>query len=572
MKHTIHSGKGISPKDQELVRQILDEFDLYEQQSFNVRSTWGDCYTAYKSVLEDRKNPYLSNLYLPKSHEAVELLTAFLIGNKHIVRAKGADKFDAPKAKPIQRLLSYQWQKVLRAYDKIETWAKQAILFGTGVMKVGWLDDVDKGLDDPFIESVEISRFYCDFYTKDMQDQHSVIHEIVANEDNVKNNAAYTKKKGIKNLIIAKSGANPTDLSFDSTDSSIASYTDNVVKKVRLLERWTHKKVITIAEVEGGWIKLREDDNPYDFIPFVKLIYKTSPLSNRFYGIGSIEPTLIIQKAINSTMNQMFDNISLINQKMYLKRRGASINPQDTLARPGGIIEVTDIDKDLKGLETADIKASIQMLMQLLNQEFQEASGAINLLKGLSGAEFATEVALQQRNVSTVLDKITEHFQSALSELGQMLVQVNLENLTTNKTIKLLESDDEELWIEVSPDEIDGKFDIDIQVDRTAQTDRIIMSKQLIDFLAVASKNPEIAGQIDWMPLLKKWLEFQGFADTEEFFKKALPQAGPIGLTPSPATETGTLRTLPERPKGGEEITTRGLVKSAIAPTVAKGI
>lgn len=570
MEHIIHSGKGISQKDQDLVLKILDEFSLYEEQSQNVRSTWGDCYTAYKSVLEERKNPYLSNIYLPKSHEAVELLTAFLIGNKHIVRAKGADKYDAPKAVPIQRLLSYQWQKVLRAYDKIETWAKQGILFGTGIMKAGWMDDEEKELDDPFIEPIEISRFYCDFYTKDVQDQHSVIHEIVTNEDKVKNNAAYTEKKGIKNLIIAKSGANPTDLSFDSTDSSIASYTNNVVKKVRLLERWTHKKVITIAEVEGGWIKLREDKNPYGFIPFVKFVYKTSPLSNRFYGIGAIEPTLIIQKAINSTINQMFDNISLINQKMYLKRRGASINPQDTLARPGGIIEVTDIDKDLKGLEISDIKASIQMLMQLLNQEYQEASGAINLLKGLAGAEFATEVALQQRNVSTVLDKITEHFQTSLSELGQMLVEVNLENITTNKAIKILENDDEELWIEVSPDEINGKFDIDIQVDRTAQTDRVIMSKQLIDFLAVATKSEQLMASVDIVPLFKKWLEFQGFADTEEFFKKALPQAGQVGLTPTPVAQTGTLRTQPERPKGGEEITTRGLIKSAIAPAITQ--
>ena len=169
-------------------------------------------------------------------------------------------------------------------------------------------------------------------------------------------------------------------------------------------------------------------------------------------------------------------------------------------------VEVTDVDKDLKSLETSDIKNSIQMLMQLLNGEFQEASGAINLLKGLSSADTATEAALQQRNVTNTLDRVITHFHTSLSELGQMLVQVNLINATSNFTIKIMEDDESETWMEVSPDEIDGKFDIDVQVDRTAQTDRIIMAKQLIDFLSVISKNEQMMQQVDIVPFFKKLL------------------------------------------------------------------
>jgi len=568
MKHSIHQGKGITKTDKDTVEQTLDEFSLYGDQSQDLRRIWGKCYEAYKSSLETSKNPYLSNIYLPKTHEAVELLNAFLIGNKHLVRAKGADKGDAKKALPVQKLLQYQWQKELRAYDKIETWVKQGILFGTSVMKCGWLDDADKELDIPFIEPIEISRFYCDFYVKDIQDQHSVIHEIVSTEDNVKNNASYTNKKGMKNLIIAKDSVNNLDLDFDASDNAMSSYTDNTIKKVRLLERWTAKKIITIAEVADGWVKLREDDNPYGFIPFVKFVYKTPPLSNRFYGIGAIEPTLILQKAINSTMNQMFDNISLINQSMYLKRRGASINPQDTVARPGGIIEVTDIEKDIKQLQVSDIKGSIQMLSQMLNSEFQEASGAVALLKGLGGGDTATEAALQQKNVTTVLDKVIEHFHVSLSELGQMLIEINLYNISTNKTIKIMEDDNKEIWLEVSPEEINGKFDIDVQVDRTAQSDRLIMSKQLIDFLAVASKNPQVMQQVDIIPLFKKWLELQGFADVEDFFKKAEMPQGLASLAGGPTPGTGDLRTQPEMPKIGEELGQPGLQQSGISPVI----
>ena len=529
-----------------MIDKILAEYKRYTEQSQALRNVWADCYDAYKSVLDETKNPYLANVYLPKTHEAVETLNAFLIGVKQIIRAKPASKDDTKKAEPVQRLIQYQWDKVLRARDKVETWAKQAILFGTGIIKVGWIDDPKKKYDDPFIEPVELPRFYADFFIKDIQDQESVIHEIITTESRLRKE--YPNKK----FIIAPE--NVTELSFKAADQ-----VQNVSKKMRLLERWTIDDIITLAETADGWKILKKEKNPYDFLPFVKMVYKTSPLANRFYGIGAIEPSLKIQKAINNTINQMFDNITLINQKGFIKRRGATINPQDLVAKPGWIITTGDIDRDLKAIEIGDIKPSIQMLMQLLTQEFQEASGATNLLKGLGGAHLATEVALQQKNLTTILDRVTDHFHASLAELGQMLVEVNLENITTNKTIKLMENDDEELWMEVSPDEINGKFDIDIQVDRTAQTDRIIMSKQMIDFLAVASKNPQVAAQIDWLPIFKRWLEYQGFADVDAFFKKAeIPNQGIASLR------------MPEAPRTGQEISTRGLIKSATSPTISK--
>lgn len=563
----IHSE--LNKKDHDIVETIIEEFELYKEQSSSNRITWGECYDAYCSIAEQSKNPYMANVYLPKAHEATELLTSFLIGSSQIVRAKPADKDDSKKADPIQKLLQYQWQKVLRANEKTETWVKQGILFGTGVMKVGWIDEEDKQLDDPFIETVELPRFYADYFTKDLQDQHSVIQEIISTEDKVKNNVAYKDSKNLK-FIEAPEITNITERTFAGADSISEIKSKNVVKKVRLLERWTYKEVITLAETQNGWVVLRREDNPYNFLPFVIFRYKNSPLANRFYGIGAIEPTLIIGKAMNSAMNQMFDNITLINQKMFLKRRGASINPNDLVARPGGIIEVTDINQDIKALEVSDIKASISMLLNVLDSEFQQASGAVNLLKGFPGAEFATEVAIQQKNVTTLLDRVTNHFHIALSELGQMLVDVNLENITTNKTIKLMETDNEDIWLEVSPDEINGKFDIDVQVDRTAQTDRIIMAKQFIDFLSVAAKNPDVSQQIDWMPIMRKWLEFQGFADTDMFFKKSqMPQGNMAELRGASPGQRAALRTN-EAPKRGEELSTQGLNQSAVSPIISK--
>ncbi len=557
--------KDLNTKEQSLVEQILEDYELYKNQSSKQRNVWVDCYTSYNSLLAKRENPYLSNIFVPKTHEAVEILSAFLIGDNQLVRAKPAGVNDVLKSEPIQKLLQYQWDKVLRAREKIEVWAKEAVIFGTGIMKVGWIDDPKKKFDDPFIEVVDLPHFYADFYIQDIQEQDSVIHEIFTTKEKI--------KKLYKNPnvdLIEEFDTDPTSLSFQSQDAS----TIESKKKIRLLEYWTPENVMTIAEGKDGWVFLRKDKNPYEFIPFVVLRYKVSPLPNRFYGIGAIEPTLVIQKAINNIVNEMFDNITLINQKMWIKRRGASINPQDLVARPGGIIEVTDINQDLQPVQVSDIKASIQMLYQLLDAEFQQASGAINLLKGLPGAEFATEVALQQRNVFSLLNRVTEHFKMALSELGQMLVEVNLKNITTNRVVKILETDEEDRWLEIKPNEINGKFDIDIQVDRAMETDRTIMSKQLIDFLAVATRDENMMAKIDTTKIYKKWLELQGFADVEEFFKKkqALSPQMAQGVQEAQGVQ-GThaskerisnpiLLKGRELPKREEELSTRGLVKA----------
>jgi len=554
-------------KDQQVVQQILDELDLYNEQSQTVRNVWADCYEAYRQITDNDNNPYLSNLAIPKAHEATELLTSYLVGAGQMVRAKPANKeTSTAKADFVQKLLQYQWEEDLNAKEKVETWAKETILFGTGVMKVGWLNKKEEELDEPFIECVEMPHFYADYYTKEIQEQHSVIHEIIKDEEKIKGDAAYKDSENID--FVSAREDNITEVSFAGEDESMSGE-HNVIKKVRLLEHWTREKITTIAESNEGWVLLRQEDNQYEFIPFAVMRYKTSPLPNRFYGIGAIEPALNIFKAINKTINQMFDNITLINQKGWIIRRGANISPSDLVAKPGWIIECSNPGQDIIPIEVSDIKNSIEMLYQKLDAECQQATGAIDLLKGMPDANTATEAAIGQRNVATLLDRVVDHYRSALSELGWMLAEVNIKNITTNKTIKLMETRDKDLWLEVSPEELEnGEYKIDFVVDRTTNNDKIIMSKQLIDFLTLVANDPNV--KVDRVKLYKKWLELMGFYDVDFFFEQdemagqMAGMAGQISLDPS---IQGANMPMPgQSPEGG------GLPGQEMAAQVAEGM
>ena len=503
-------------KDQDVVKQILAEYDLYEEQSQEVRNTWVDCYDAYKTMTASNDNPYLSNLAIPKAHEATEMLTAFLVGSGQIVRAKpGNRETTSAQADFIQKLIQEQWDEELNAKEKVETWAKEGILLGTAVMKVGWLDDKDKELDVPFLECVEMPNFYADYFTKEMQEQHSVIHEIIKTEEKVKNDATYKNSENIE--FVQAKDENVTELEFAGNEQTVDE--KNVIKKVKLLEHWTVDNITTIAEAKEGWVLLRKDKNPYGFIPFVVFRYKTSPLPNRFYGIGAIEPALNILKAINMTINQMFDNITLINQKGWIIRRGASISPSDLTAKPGWVITCSDPRNDIIPIEVSDIKQSIELLYDKLDNEFQQATGAIDLLKGIPGSDTATEAAIGQKNATTLIDRVVDHYRDGLKELGSMLAKVNIENLTTNQTVKMMETQDKDLWLEVSPEELqNGDYRIEFVVDRTTNNDKVIMAKQLIDFLTLVANDPNV--RVNRPKLYKKWLELQGFNDVDFFFEQ----------------------------------------------------
>jgi hypothetical protein len=502
----------LKEKDKEIVDHILEKLEHFKEQSQEIRNTWGECYDAYTATIDNDDNPYVSNLFLPKTHSGVELLTAFLAGKTQVVRAKPAGPGDAKKALPIQRLLSYQWQKVLRARDKVVTWVKQSVLFGTAFMKVGWIDEKDKKYDDPFIEVADVNEIYLDYFIKDIQEQECVIHEIKTTKERIKNNALYKTSENIE-LLEQQVIDNPN---FDDN----SNYNEN---NVILYEYWSKDKIYAIAQGPQGYVLLRNEENPYGFIPFVKLIYKTSPLNNRVYGIGAVEPSLNIQDAYNKVVNQMFDNITLVNNPMWVVRRGANVNPQDLVAKGGGMITVSDVNADVRQFPPQDIKQSIELLRNLLDNEFQQASGAINLLRSMGDSGTATEAALEQQNAMSAITIVQENIREALSELGQMLVKVNQENMTTNKTIKLMEMGDSDIWKEVTPDEIDGKFDVDIDVDTTTTANRYLMAKYLLQFLGIVSQNPEAIQKYDLIKLYDKWMEFIGMNDVDELKRQALP-------------------------------------------------
>ena len=530
--------KGINDK---LAQEILDAKDAYIEASKTTRQKWTDFYKHYMGNIDSTKNPYLANIFIPKTHEAVELMTAYLVGPNQSISVSPEGPEDNEKATIVRQWLDFVWRKTVKARDSVVAFIKQAILFGNGIIKIGY--EVKNGSVVPFLEVVNLPDVYFDYYKRNIQESTWVIFRIIKSKEVIGKDERYDKKWR-KQVISENVQQDEENSNFSSEDKTVT--TESPDKPVEFYEAYSLDRVVTIAPTSMGWQVLRDIENEFayqdgeKFIPCVKVRFKTNPLPNRAYDIGMVEPTEKLQLALNDMFNEVFDNVSLINNKMVITRRGAKINPQDLVSRPGGKISCDNIETDIKWLEVGDIKASAMDIIQMLDNEFQQASGVVNLLKGISESDTATEAQIGQRNAQTLLDMVDENIKDAMSEVGQMLLCVMLKHIDEIQSIKVIDNSDKMVFVTIDPSNLNGKYDIRVSADRSNSDSKAVKRKQLIDFINILKSDPVTVQKYPdaLEKAYKEWLKEYGVGDVEYFFQQSA-QMGMPQMMGQPQTTGG---------------------------------
>lgn len=519
--------------DDQLVKELLDTKNSYLEASRGRRRIWNDCFKNYTSWVDDQKNPFLANLFIPKSHEAVELLASFLIGPNQSIQVEAEGPDDTLKEDSVRKLLDFQWRKTIKARDRLIVWIKQAEMFGNGVMKVIWSPEKQT----PELIPINLPDIYYSYYHRNIQESPVIFHRVNKLTQEIKDNKYYDYNKGENRLLVVSNA----DLKQETEENKFGTYDDTILTaqtpgETEIFECWKtyEKEVITIAPTSQGYKIIKRKPFPYKnsdgekFAPFVKVRFKTNPLPNRGYDIGALEPTLKIQLAFNDLVNETFDNITLINNPITIERRGANINPTNLVRKAGNRVKVEDIDRDIKWDRPPDIHQGVIEMLRFLDNEFQQASMVVNLLKGIGGADTATETTINQSNLQTMLEMIDQNIKEALSELGQMVLDIDLQHIDEIPAFKVLEDGGEETWIRTNVDEISGKYDIRIEADRSNAVSKTIRAKQLLDFMNIlkGDQNTMMRYPNAISKLSKKYLKEQGWGDADSFFDEKDNQMG----------------------------------------------
>jgi hypothetical protein len=555
-------------KTTDIEKTILTELRAYEDASSKQRDMWEELWKLYIGELPPSKHKSLSRNFIPKVHQAVETTASFLVGNEPSIIVVPVGEDDDDKARFMGRLLEFQWQHVLRMKPKILSWVKSAILFGVGIMKVGW----DADADEPFAYPVNLGDVFTDPFERDIQRKESFHERIVLPVKDVK------KRYGVSDLkpMTATASSQRDSNMFDSHDID----STQEIPRVELFERWTLKDVTTYAlqgADEGKRVSvLKTRKNSYGVIPYVSVHYKDSPLPNRFYTIGEIEPVRRVQMRMNQLINQIVDNVNLILSPAAKVRRGSAIDPRELVIFPSRVIHMNNLAEDLEFVTIPDTTGTGFQLYRALDLEFQKGTAITDLRLGSTNARTATEVQAEQANLNTTTTLVKENVEYAVGQIGQMLAALNIKNITSVRSIRIFDPDDvfefesltsrrrvdpvtggpmpmtpaERLDIErvgrifkIDKGNLDGEYDIRVKADSTLLQNRSVLRKQLTDYIQFLTS---IGVQVDVKKATRIWGDLSGIPNAEQLIRQEPqitvgPSVGPGGgqsMNPTPTSRS----------------------------------
>jgi hypothetical protein len=264
-------------------------------------------------------------------------------------------------------------------------------------------------------------------------------------------------------------------------------------------------------------------DNPYwrhKQIPFAMQSFEQLP--GEVVGRSGAYFIYYLQKEINTQRNQRIDNVALVVNCMWKRRNGATLEESQLISRPGGIIDVDQMD-DLQPIIFNDMTGSSVREDQITIKEAEDTLGSPAAFQGIDSGEnnTATEITSRNSNASIRID-VKMLISTAPWERIFSLMDMNNQQLITNKrVIEMFGAEGAARWREIGPLDIIG-FERDYtlanaRVDPTANKE--IRRQQLWNSIVEGKK---VGLTLDYEALTVEWLKTMDFPNPTKY--KLTPQ------------------------------------------------
>jgi len=487
--------------ESQVLNKVITDYNEAEQARRTREGKWQTWYKLYRSYAEKRDTgDRRANLFIPYVYSIVETVVPRLISavfaSRPYIGILPVKEEAIENAKDMENLIDYQLTQKIGIIGVATSWFKEALIYGTSILKVGWEYEedevwVDEPLmeifgfpigsrrvkkvqpvkDDPLVEHIDLWDFYIDPRAKDIDEADYCIHKVFRDISYLKRMEEQGIYKNIDEVVkVSKEGAGSWyEEGVGTTAFETGMNTrlgligmqsiDKPSNKIEILEYWTDDRVIAVANRS---VVIRNDENPYHHRkkPFVRLVDVLVP--HEFYGIGEIEPIEDLQYELNSLRNQRMDNINILINRMWKVIRGADIDVRQLVSRPGGIIEVDDMN-DVQELQMTDLSGNaIENVIEMVRRDMDNANGVYDYARGettdrretATTASILSQAANERFNLKV---KLIEDL--GMRRLGMLLTQLNQQYIDTEKAIRILGKDGMDFYT-LSPENIRGQFDI----------------------------------------------------------------------------------------------------------------
>lgn len=458
--------------------KILEDFSTAKNFRKPLELKWLNWYKYYRAYRKSKPYPWRSNIFVPYAFSTIESTLPIMVANRPRFQAEAQNLESEVKSKVMEQLINYQYEK-LKMFPTIVDYAKTALLYGTGIMKVYWKFSKDTGYDDPCMEAVDIFDFFIDPNATSVKSSRYVIHRRYVTKEYIKE--AYNKDiSNTKKDTSLRDRLSVTGLNEDSADG-----------KIELLEHWTDKTLTVVAEDKI----IRKVDNPYNRKPFFE--FCPVPVPHEFYGIAELEQVESLLWELNDTRNQRMDRANQVLNGMTLVSRTANVDADTLSSRPSGVI-YTDEMEGIREYNRSEVPISGYKEEQEIKNDIQTATAVSEYTRGgqtsASGGETATSVIRRQEGAFARFDLQLALFETCLSEIGDFIKDIDLMFIDRDRVMRIVGKEGVE-FAQITPEEIQGDFDIRIVKGSTLPTSQAIKQQQMLNLYNLFSANPLINQQ-----------------------------------------------------------------------------
>ena len=311
---------------------------------------------------------------------------------------------------------------------------------------------------------------------------------------------------------------------------------------------WVHRNIIRKDGRDWVFYTLGVHYMLSDPIPLTEECPHLKPGERDYVlGVSSIETHIIypesvvglsasLQQEANDINNQRRDNVALVLNKRYFARRDAQINYKNLkMSVPGGVVEMDNIEKDIKSEEFNDVTSSAYQEQDRVNMDFDELAGSFSQ-SSVSANRKLNERVGNMEMMSADADEITEYqlrmfVQTWVKPVLKQIIRLE-QRFESDEAILALMGEKVKLWERFGIDRVTdamlrGSMKIQVNVGFGATNPRQRIEKLTMGLTTVLQFSPEMAQRASGDEIAKEVFGALGYDGADRFFPPQDPENMP---------------------------------------------
>jgi len=460
------------PDNAQLASRILTDYQRSYKAKLPKETLFRDVYSRYRSYLERSRTASRSTLFIPESFTVVETVAPRMVAQKPAASVLPRTSEFVNKADAASNYLDYVYDRSGK-FQKHKNWSKQGLIYGTSFVKKGW----DKENELPTTDVVDVADLFGDPSTYSWQEGF-VIHRFYATAEELKRSGV--KYKNLDVLEMRESTAKD-DMLRQYRDAVQGVPYEPMREGAEILEHWCREPEdgkIWVRAVANRSVLIRNEVSPLplDKYPFIPFFDQAVPFDR--WGIGEIEPIIDLQDEENTTRNQRVDEKNLSIHNMWVVSKMAGVDYKKLVSKPGGIILANDIN-GIKPLEKQNITQDSIQEINLIKADIKQATGVNDFSLGAYQRNgTATEASLASQETNVRFSEKISNLEIAMKEDFEWDLALGAEFMTKKAEYRIEGKFGPE-FVKITPDDLKGEFDIQIETGSSMPSNPDLRRQQL---------------------------------------------------------------------------------------------